>query len=86
MKRHTASTITDHALDELYENATRGWRRGDEWKARAVTAEAALERLADWCERLDKNAQQRTGDPSAQHPVAANIRQQLAQTEETSTP
>lgn len=47
--RHTASTITDDALDELYANATKGWRRGDEWKARAVAAEAAIaraERLA----------------------------------------
>ncbi|WP_046505939.1 hypothetical protein [Streptomyces odonnellii] len=35
MKRHTADSITDDALDQLYENATRGWRRGDRWKAKA---------------------------------------------------
>ncbi|MGA5668993.1 hypothetical protein ACPCTG_26360 [Streptomyces pseudogriseolus] len=43
-KRHTASTITDDALDALYDNANRGWRRGDEWKQRALAAEAAVER------------------------------------------
>ncbi|GAA5033049.1 hypothetical protein [Streptomyces siamensis] len=43
-KRHTASTITDDALDELYNNATEGWRRGDRWKERAEAAEAALGR------------------------------------------
>lgn len=42
--RYTADSITDDALDALYENANRGWRRGDEWKARAVKAEAAIER------------------------------------------
>lgn len=48
-RRHTASSINDDDLDELYDNATRGWRRGDEWKARALAAEAAVaraERLA----------------------------------------
>ncbi|MER5600533.1 hypothetical protein [Streptomyces sp. NPDC002265] len=44
-RRHTASTITDDALDKLYANATAGWRRGDEWKARAEAAEAAVERV-----------------------------------------
>lgn len=47
--RHTADSITDDALDELYANANRGWRRGDEWKERALKAEAAIaraERLA----------------------------------------
>ena len=43
-KRHTADSITDDALDALYENANRGWRRGDEWKQRALKAEAAIER------------------------------------------
>lgn len=43
-RRHTASTITDDDLEELYDNASRGWRRGDRWKARALAAEAALER------------------------------------------
>jgi hypothetical protein len=43
-QRYTASTITDDALDALYENANRGWRRGDEWKRRAEQAEAAIKR------------------------------------------
>ncbi|MFM9811630.1 hypothetical protein ACKI16_24345 [Streptomyces scabiei] len=38
--RHTADSITDDALDELYENANEGWRRGDRWKERAEKAEA----------------------------------------------
>lgn len=42
-RRHTASTITDDALDALYENATDGWRRGDRWKQRAIEAEAERE-------------------------------------------
>lgn len=43
-KRYTADTINDDALDQLYENAGEGWRRGDRWKARALEAEAAVER------------------------------------------
>lgn len=42
--RKTASAITDDDLDELYDNASRGWRRGDEWKRRALAAEAAVGR------------------------------------------
>lgn len=42
--RKTASTITDDELDALYDNASRGWRRGDEWKKRALAAEAAVKR------------------------------------------
>lgn len=43
-RRHTADSITDDALDDLYDNASRGWRRGDEWKKRALAAEAAVKR------------------------------------------
>ncbi|MDX3405548.1 hypothetical protein PV708_04820 [Streptomyces sp. ME02-6977A] len=43
-KRYTASSITDDALDALYGNASKGWRRGDRWKKRALAAEAAVER------------------------------------------
>ncbi|MFE3857808.1 hypothetical protein ACFXPN_42555 [Streptomyces griseorubiginosus] len=43
-RRHTADSITDDDLDALYENANKGWRRGDEWKQRALAAEAAVER------------------------------------------
>lgn len=42
--RKTASTITDDELDALYDNASQGWRRGDEWKKRALAAEAAVKR------------------------------------------
>lgn len=44
-QRHTVDSITDDDLDDLYENANEGWRRGDRWKARAEMAEGALERL-----------------------------------------
>lgn len=43
-RRHTADSITDDDLDALYENASRGWRRGDAWKKRALAAEAAITR------------------------------------------
>ncbi|MFM9681128.1 hypothetical protein [Streptomyces brasiliscabiei] len=82
--RHTASTITDDTLDRLYENASRGWRRGDRWKRRAEKAEAAIERLTRWCDQLDEGARKLAGDPTAVHPVAANVRHQLAGTKENS--
>jgi hypothetical protein len=85
-KRHTADSITDDALDELYENANRGWRRGDAWKERALKAEAALERVTDWCEELDTRARRLIKDDSAEHPVAASIRHRIADPEETNTP
>jgi hypothetical protein len=84
--RYTADTINDDALDELYENANRGWRRGDEWKARAEHAEAAIERLTRWCDQLDEGVRERTGEPTAVHPVAANVRHQIAPPEENSAP
>ncbi|WP_431772210.1 hypothetical protein [Streptomyces cucumeris] len=53
LKRYTASTITDDALDTLYANASRGWRRGDRWKAEALEAKSALAEvlriMSDWC-------------------------------------
>ncbi|MBJ6633349.1 hypothetical protein [Streptomyces sp. I5] len=84
-KRHTASTITDDALDALYDNANRGWRRGDEWKHRALAAEAALARLTAWCDQLDATARKVTRDPTAEHPVAANVRHQMAKHEENTS-
>jgi hypothetical protein len=54
-KRHTASTINDDDLDELYENASRGWRRGDEWKRRAEKAEEALRMVAYVAEVIEAN-------------------------------
>lgn len=43
-RRHTADSITDDALDALYENANRAWRRGDDWKAKAIEMEADRDR------------------------------------------
>jgi hypothetical protein len=54
-RRHTASSINDDDLDELYENANRGWRRGDEWKARAEAAEAALRLVMGVAEVIEAN-------------------------------
>lgn len=51
-RRFTASTINDEALDQLYENANRGWRRGDAWKERALKAEAAIVRVQQACHDL----------------------------------
>lgn len=84
--RHTASTITDKALDELYENANRAWRRGDGWKERAEKAEAAIERLTRWCDQLDEGARKLANEPTAVHPVAANVRHQINPPEENSAP
>jgi len=85
--RYTADTINDDALDELYANASRGWRRGDGWKERAVAAEAAIARLTAWCDELDALAQglARGRDSGVVHPVAANIRAKLAEPKEQST-
>ncbi|MFF9582468.1 hypothetical protein [Streptomyces achromogenes] len=85
-KRYTADTITDNALDELYENATRGWRRGDAWKARALKAEAVLERLTKWADELDTCARVVLKDERAEHPVASQIRAKFAEPKETSAP
>jgi hypothetical protein len=78
MTRYTADTINDDALDALYENANRGWRRGDEWKARAEAAEAAVaraEKLASTWAVL-----RAYGD------AATKLRAALAEPKETSTP
>ncbi|MFJ8154838.1 hypothetical protein [Streptomyces sp. NPDC094468] len=85
-RRHTADTITDPILDALYANATRGWRRGDRWKRRAVAAEAAIARLTAWCDELDANMQAIAHTPDLQHPVAANIRAKLTAPEENNAP
>ncbi|WP_442803395.1 hypothetical protein OG411_17400 [Streptomyces pseudogriseolus] len=66
-KRHTASTITDDDLDALYENANRGWRRGDEWKQRALAAEAAVERVQQACHELPYEHARRILAALAQH-------------------
>ncbi|MGW0942930.1 hypothetical protein ACWD4O_10310 [Streptomyces sp. NPDC002623] len=87
--RHTADSITDDALDELYANASKGWRRGDDWKARAVAAEAAVARLTAWCDELDATARSigigKDENSGIVHPVAANIRAKLAEPKEQST-
>lgn len=69
-KRHTASTITDDALDALYDNANRGWRRGDEWKQRALAAEAALTNVLYVAEVIEANGVKWAADSvrrAAQH-------------------
>lgn len=76
-RRHTASSITDDALDALYENATEGWRRGDRWKERALAAEAAIERA----ERLAR----RWAILRTYGSATVELRAALAQHEETST-
>jgi hypothetical protein len=86
VKRYTASDITDDALDALYANANKGWRRGDRWKERALAAEAAIERVTSWCDQLDQGVRTLTKEPTAEHPVAANVRQRLAAPEESTTP
>lgn len=75
-RRHTASTITDDALDALYENASKGWRRGDRWKARAEAAEAALRQVLGVAEVIEANGVK----------WAADSVRRAAQTEENSTP
>lgn len=75
-KRHTVSTITDDDLDALYENANRGWRRGDEWKARAEAAEAALRQVLGVAEVIEANGIK----------WAADSVRRAAKTEENSTP
>lgn len=86
MTRHTADSITDDALDELYANANEGWRRGDRWKERALAAEAVLARITTWCDELDEYSQVVMKDETAKHPVAENIRHRLAQPKESTTP
>ncbi|MGW0347586.1 hypothetical protein ACWDX8_13390 [Streptomyces anthocyanicus] len=76
-RRHTASSITDDALDALYENATEGWRRGDRWKERALAAEAAIERA----ERLAR----RWAILRTHGGASVELRAALAQPEENST-
>ncbi|MFF8879623.1 hypothetical protein [Streptomyces flaveolus] len=78
MKRHTASDITDDALDALYANANEGWRRGDRWKERALAAEAAIERANRLARRW---AILRTHGGAA-----VELRAALAQPEENSAP
>jgi hypothetical protein len=51
--RYTADSITDDALDELYANASKGWRRGDRWKKRAEELEDALTRIRALAPMLD---------------------------------
>lgn len=74
--RYTADTITDDALDELYENANEGWRRGDRWKERATKAEAALDRVLYAAEVIEANGIK----------WAAESVRRAAETEENSTP
>jgi hypothetical protein len=58
------------------------------WATRARTAEAALQRLNDWCDGLDETAFNVPGRTEAVrvHPVAAAVRHQLAGTAEQEGP
>lgn len=76
-RRHTADSITDDDLDALYENANKGWRRGDEWKTRAEAAEAAIERA----ERLAR----RWAILRTHGGAALELRAALAESKENST-
>lgn len=81
-RRYTASTITDDALDALYDNATKGWRRGDRWKDRAGKAEAAVERARAVHTKYDDSEHcQHDGERWPCTTLRA-----LADPEETSTP
>ncbi|MFC8124679.1 hypothetical protein [Streptomyces sp. NPDC057302] len=59
MTRYTASNIDDDALDALYENASKAWRRGDRWKKRAVEAEKEHEQLLAELGSRDDEARER---------------------------
>ncbi|MEU0220253.1 hypothetical protein ABZ281_36595 [Streptomyces sp. NPDC006265] len=78
-QRYTADSITDDALDQLYANASRGWRRGDEWKSRAQKAERALERVEALAYRWETAL-------AADTPYARSLRAALAGPKEQSTP
>lgn len=77
-RRHTADSITDDDLDALYANASRGWRRGDEWKKRALAAEAAVKRA----DRLAR----RWAILRAYGGAAVELRAALAEPKESTTP
>ncbi|MDX3087164.1 hypothetical protein PV620_30135 [Streptomyces sp. ME02-6978a] len=81
--RYTADTITDDALDRLYENANKGWRRGDEWKARAERAEAAVTR-ARTVARLAR--EQGLPDNQDLWELAGAVLDATEQSEESTTP
>ncbi|MEU0041037.1 hypothetical protein [Streptomyces sp. NPDC006333] len=77
-QRYTADTITDDALDALYDNASKGWRRGDDWKKRALAAEAAVQR-ADGLARRWAILRTHGG-------AAVELRAALAEPKESTTP
>ncbi|MEV8396105.1 hypothetical protein ACFVAF_34695 [Streptomyces sp. NPDC057596] len=80
--RYTASTITDDALDELYDNASRGWRRGDAWKQRAQAAEAVIERVRQMTDAWE----QRLPDTIRTATAVEAIRAALPEPKESTTP
>ncbi|WP_411092249.1 hypothetical protein [Streptomyces sp. 049-1] len=77
----------DHLAEANYEAGAReaAVTQARAWAARARTAEAALQRLTDWCDELDATAFHVAGrtDAVRVHPVAANIRHHLAAQETT---
>ncbi|MEV0016628.1 hypothetical protein [Streptomyces tendae] len=71
----------DHLAEANYEARAReaAVAQARAWATRARTAEAALERLTDWCDALDATAFHVAGrtDAVRVHPVAASIRHHL---------
>ncbi|MGX1301404.1 hypothetical protein RKD35_002892 [Streptomyces albogriseolus] len=72
----------DHLAEANYEARAREAvvAQARAWATRARTAEAALQRLTDWCDELDETAFHVAGRTEAVrvHPVAASIRHHLA--------
>ncbi|MER7835297.1 hypothetical protein ABTY98_05140 [Streptomyces sp. NPDC096040] len=72
----------DHLAEANYESRAReaAVAQARAWAARARAAEAALQRLNDWCDELDETAFHVASRTQAVriHPVAANIRHHLA--------
>jgi hypothetical protein len=68
----------DHLAEANYEARAReaAVAQARRWARRAWTAEAAVENVTAWCNRLDEIARVQ-GGPDAVHPVAANIRHHL---------
>ncbi|MGW3971142.1 hypothetical protein ACWEFD_17820 [Streptomyces ardesiacus] len=72
----------DHLAEANYEARAReaAVAQARAWATRARTAEAALQRLTDWCDELDATTFHVAGRTTAVrvHPVAASIRHHLA--------
>lgn len=83
LQRVAPGALTPHeARQQAEKRAEKAERAADllsDAHRRAERAEAALERVRAWCDRLDETTRDLTRDRSAQHPVAAAVRHQLAE-------